>query len=433
MSRVRAVLLLSALVCAAGWAIDVPLEYERYPEEQHAFQPHGFCFAAAEANAPDNATLPEFKSEQPLFAYVDLGNAKRLIVFDGDGTSQQYTRVFVDRDADGDLAEEAAVECQGNGDANYFYVQSKPVDLVLAINGKDTPYACSFTANGWKGNPDEKQFKPENMRIYIRPMCCLHGSLDLNGARYTLYLGDGNANGVFGDATTIQLPEKADEELRQVGSTGDHYYFTKEVEVTYTDAAPAARFVNIENLVYEASVDTAGRLMTLTPVTDGLVTAKLSMDVDVLSLVPAGEGDGVVLVNPEKNALVPKGAYRVAMYKASRTDEQGDTWTLSASVSTKGESVDVSKNTKIVFGEPFVPTVTVPGYVRQNMQMGQREAQLNFSIVGAGNELVTDLSHSKGTRTKIALDDSGTRPKKPQYKIVTNEGETVASGSFEYG
>jgi hypothetical protein len=84
-----------------------------------------------------------------------------------------------------------------------------------------------------------------------------------------------------------------------------------------------------------------------------------------------------------------------------------------------------------------MPSVSVSEGNVQNVRAGHvTDAQLQFSIKGSGQEVVTDLERVSGNRTRIALAASAqypNRPKEPAYRIVKADGEVVTQGDFEYG
>lgn len=91
------------------------------------------------------------------------------------------------------------------------------------------------------------------------------------------------------------------------------------------------------------------------------------------------------------------------------------------------------------FGEPYVVSAEVPESRPANVQgsaAAKSSAYLLFTIQGNGKEDVSDLSHIKGTQTKIPLSEKEGlthRPKEPTYTVFAADGKTVAQGSFEYG
>ncbi len=58
---------------------------------------------------------------------------------------------------------------------------------------------------------------------------------------------------------------------------------------------------------------------------------------------------------------------------------------------------------------------------------------MEFSIGGAGGEVVNDLKRVAGRKTSIDLDATGTFPVEPRFFILETSGKITTQGEFEYG
>ena len=91
------------------------------------------------------------------------------------------------------------------------------------------------------------------------------------------------------------------------------------------------------------------------------------------------------------------------------------------------------------FGEPYVVSADVPESRRNTILLSPvtpDSVYLSFNMRGQNNEDIQDLSHIRGTNTKIPLSKKEGlthRPKEPTYKILLADGKIAAQGSFEYG
>ena len=113
---------------------------------------------------------------------------------------------------------------------------------------------------------------------------------------------------------------------------------------------------------------------------------------------------------------------------------EGDLWRLTATCSKASPAIDVQGETAISLGEPYRSTVRVPDYIYRNFaRTGKAAVRLSFVLKGSGGEVITDIWHAKGERTRIARDKNGRRPAAATYTIMTRQGRHVASGSFKYG
>jgi hypothetical protein len=145
--------------------------------------------------------------------------------------------------------------------------------------------------------------------------------------------------------------------------------------------------------------------------------------------------------HPDKKIDIPQGKYRLFNYKLLKKDDQGDLWSLSARATTESPwiTLDGGRDSMLEFGEPYVVSAGVPESRRNTIlrsPVKPDSVYLSFSMRGQNNEDILDLSHIKGTNTKIQLSKKEGlthRPKEPTYKILLGDGKIAAQGSFEYG
>jgi hypothetical protein len=181
--------------------------------------------------------------------------------------------------------------------------------------------------------------------------------------------------------------------------------------------------------------------MTLTAVTQNLTPLKLSMQPEHITLYTEGGEHFLMTFQPDKIIEIPKDKYRIFNYKLLKKDAQGDLWSLSARATTESPWIflDGGRDSVLKFGEPYVVSAEVPERRRKTILLSPvtpDSIYLSFVIRGQNNEDILDLSHIKGTNTKIPLSkkEGLTRhPKEPTYKILLADGRIATQGSFEYG
>ncbi len=176
--------------------------------------------------------------------------------------------------------------------------------------------------------------------------------------------------------------------------------------------------------------------MALRSIDGDLGTIKLPVAPERLFLVTTDGTDYLIFHQPGDVVQVPPGDYRVAGYQLHRKDPQGDLWFLSAAATPESPVVSVKKGqaSSAVFGEPFMPRAGVrEQYYEAFRQQDLERVEVEFVIAGSGNEVVNDLRHVSGNKTKIELDITGQYPLEARYRIVSTKGKVVSQGAFEYG
>jgi hypothetical protein len=442
LKRMAAFVFMWCLVFSA-YAIDVPLTYQHHPDEQRQFYPYGGTSPNLKLERPAGEwKLPELKGKQPLYGLVEWGAKKRLLVLARQNEEDEfYNRLYFDSNANGDLIDDAAVDGKtehSNGD--YTYVSFPAVDTTAEIDGKALQYSFRAQANCWRLSEFKKTtLTPENIRnffnFYIRVNCSYAGTFTLGEKTYHLALGDSNGNARFNDKLSRD-PKMHFMEQDPVYLPGDQLYLSTEANLGYQDGSVLGDLLLLQGKLYELAINIPEGRMTLTETKSPLTTAKLPAETERLTIYTDDGAHAVMMYQPEMKVRVPAGKYRLASYQLQRKDKQGDLWLLDAMATgqTTEKKVGTGRQTKLEYGEPYRPTVFVPEWSRQNLKGGNNQVDLNFTVVGAGKEVVTDLAHVSGGKTKIALaKQNKSRPKEPTYKIVAKGGTVAAQGSFEYG
>jgi hypothetical protein len=277
--------------------------------------------------------------------------------------------------------------------------------------------------------------------VYLRINCMYQGSFELGGEAYYVYLGDANCNGLFDEKFALRNIGTPFPGRMPIFNTGDTFIISQDKKIDLYSQQVCGNWLLIKNRLFEVNIDLAKKTLSLTLVTQNLVPVKLAMKTEHISLYTEGGSRFLVAYRPDSEIAIPKGRYRLFQYRAFKKDVQGDLWSLSARATTECTwiSLDGTRESVLEFGEPYVISADVPENRLVHVQgspIAKSSVFLSFSILGQGNEDVRDLSHIKGTNTKIPLcqkDGLAHRPKEPTYTIVTEEGKLAAKGSFEYG
>ena len=164
--------------------------------------------------------------------------------------------------------------------------------------------------------------------------------------------------------------------------------------------------------------------------------AAVAGSVEHLCLATEDGKHAVMACSSGEKLRIPDGRWRLIQYQVLRKDGEGDLWALSAGSTKATPVLAIGEGTRLPFGEPYTATAFVPGYVYQQFAMTGRleQAWIEFYLRGASGEVVSDLTHVSGDRTKIPLAaNRSDRAKEPTYTIVKTSGQVVAEGSFQYG
>ncbi len=440
-SRVLLAIFLGVCITATAFAIDVPLKYRKHPAETEDFYPYGSNGFTVTLKAPSGDwKFPALVSEKALYTFGKIGDAERLFILDKQKEdSKFYDRIYFDSNGNNDLTDDPVLDGTIRFFSNnqYCNVDFQVVDIKIEIDGKSLPFSFSPRIFGYMLEQLAKsEFDETNVSRYISLMvninCSYTGEFKIGNQKYNVVLGDSDCNGRFSDRFSVYKFEKPPPGRMRVFGQGDGFYITTGDKIEVFDVLTLGDMLQLKDKLFKVSISTVEGKMTLTPMTENLVTLQLASDAERISLYSEDEKHCLMAYQPDKKIKVPAGKYRLFKYQILKKDKQGDLWRLNATATTESPWVTVEGKGKSVveFGEPYVPVVEVR--VRENTS----RASIGFDVEGKAKEFVTDLSHVSGDRTQIPLSEEenlGHRPKEPTYKIVKTDGEVVTQGSFEYG
>ena len=431
------------LLCftASAFAVQVPLKYTKYPDGSKSFHPSGSIGLDKKTKPPAGEwKMPTLISEYPVYAFVKIGDKKRLCILDRQKKNDVfYNRLYFDSNGNNDLTDDPVFDgTLDRSNERRLNAVFPSVDTTIEVDGKSLPY--SFRPDVYTSRLNQlsnEKYKERNInryaRFYLRVNCSYSGEFKVNGQSYRVVLGDRNGNGRFNDRFTFRKYDRIPRRI-PLFAQGDNIFITSGKKIDSSDEQFCGDLLLVNDKLFRVNISTAEGRLILTPVTKNLAALNLPMKTERMSLFTEDGKHCLNMYRPGKEIKVPKGKYRLFKYEVFRKDEQGDLWVLCAGASTESPAVTVDGSSKSVlkFGEPYTPLVDV-------MELGDRSSSrvlLYFNVEGKGKEFLTDLSHISGTLTRIPLSekkDLGHRPKEPTYKIVKARGEEVARGSFEYG
>ncbi len=433
-------------LCAAvsAWALDVPLTYVKHSDENTPAA-GGFQQLAVTTAAPGgDYKLPTLAGPR-YFAFASLGGEKRCFLFTSRKAGDPpYTRLFFDANGNRDLTDEPPIDEAAPPQSGAAYVAEiqggfAAIDITVGAGEAAMPY--SFVLQAFQSEPDPEdpaQKDAPPFEAYIVANCSYTGTLALGGKNYALTLGDGNANGLFGDKV-VRAPTAGGDDA---AAAADFFWISDGTEDAYWEPPLLADLLLIGDKLFRVTPALAARKLTLEPVTENLATVVLPAGLDRLTLCPDAQGMSVLMYSPAASVKLPPGAYRFTRYCILRKDAEGDTWQLHAEATRNSPPITISAEgiAAAPFGEPFTAGVVVQAAKERarrffGLLAGPEKSvvRVNLRLEGAAKELVTMIAHTAGNSTKSALDRTGRRPKEPQYRIATTADETLVAGTLNYG
>ncbi len=433
---------LGLCLAASAFAIDVPLKYQKHPAESEDFYPSGTNrFAFTLKKPAGDWKLPSLVSEKALYTLVKIGDAERLCVLDIQKEDAKFfDRIYFDSNGNNDLTDDPVLDgTLDSGTSNLRYTRVFPaVDTKIEVDGKSIPYSFVPMIYGYLSLEQlaKSEFYQRSVSNYVsfgvRLNCSYTGEFKIGNQKYRVILGDSNCNGRFNDRFSVRKFKKPPEGRISVMGQGDRFFISTGDKIDSFGSQVCGDLLLVKDKLFKISISTAEGKMTLTPITENLVSLHLPVEVERLSLYTEDENHCLIAFQPGQEIRVPAGKYRLYTYQIFKKDKQGDLWRLNATATTESPWVTLDGKGKpvIELGEPYVPLVGV------RVREGRSRASIGFSVEGQGKEFVTDLSHISGEQTQIPLSEEenlGHRPKEPTYKVVKADGEVVTQGSFEYG
>ena len=439
----RLTLALSAALLIPGMAaqaLDIPLEYVAYDfNHLTSFMPYGHMQLPAMTKPPDGEwKLPELNHYLPLYVIINIGGKERLAILDAsDKDKKFYDRLYLDANSNRDLSDDTVTASTQTNDQ---YAQFMPVNMTIEQNNTALPYAFCLMVYCFIGGDNKLSADQDiNSQLFVQLMlgCCYKGQAEIAGQSLTFFLGDLNVNGRFDETITVNEPEDSTRDAdQQLDAQGDTLYVAKDEEtLSYYHTSMLGSHLVVGEECYKIELNVSGKMMTLTPVTEGLVPVTFTTLPTRAALYGKDGGPSLNLVNPANPARIPQGTYRPMTYMAHKTGSAGDTWLVYAGATVKTPFTEItSSGGELAFGEPFLPVVSVPSWaLDQFKQNGNEEVQLQFTLHGRASEQVAVLQKESGENSSVEMSSNNRAPKEPTYKILKPDGEVAAEGNFEYG
>lgn len=407
---------------------------------------------------------PPYLCDTPLKGVARLGSYRYPFVLDSTNLAAEgYNRLYLDRDRDGDLANEKAIRPKRSDirfGGSYRHRDFPRQTLEVEADGTtfEMPVSLSVFSNMHEGDLHYAGAR-------LQSAAYRHGKITVDGKSHEIVLLDYNSNGTFNDLFVVDdAVTGGDGELYP--GTGDMVLVDPDHKAErYIGYSPSdspdrqylSKLVSIDGRFYSIQVSAAGDRVTVTPAQTPLgevVSAggpfravlfgeqgliKIGGQADQPIRLPVGDwrmleyaldlthagarpasqpSSAPAEPAPKKRSLGQRLAGILGLDDGPAADVAfGPKLTLvTARATRQAKTVAVSegKTQKLAFGPPYKPVVSV-GYVHE------KEAHLQLKLVGTDGEVCETMMVK------------GSQPGKPAFRITRNDGTLVQKGQFEYG
>ncbi|NLF07219.1 MAG: hypothetical protein GX594_04455 [Pirellulaceae bacterium] len=381
-----------------------------------------------------------------------------------------YTRLYFDRNRNGDLTDDEVVKSDGDESAprgvGFSHISFPRLEITLAAGG--TEYKYAFTIEGYAILRERYGY----VNVQFNAATAREGEIAIAGKKRRIVLSDYNSNGLFNDEIAV------DDTVR--GSNNELYPRQGDVlmvdpdfdendspyDVTASDSRHhVSKLIVIDGKFYDVKISPSGDRLSLTPSTAALGSVT-NPNKKFRALIYGDKGFLKIAGEANAPVPVPAGEWKLFSYNIDLTDypqpeppkaeppaeeeqkPESDAeesslskslgkaleqllgggsrpaapaarirpTLISAQATRDYQAVKVVEGRTAVlpFGPPFKPHVVVQ-YQRDKM------VQLGLTLIGSQGEICDNM---------IAR---GGRPSKPRFSITNAKGEVVQQGNFEYG
>lgn len=416
-------------------------------------EPSGYRSLQVSSQPPPGSwKLPKSEFCPLAYASFDFNGQKKLLVFDkATSESKLYNRLWFDANDDGDLTDDPPVTVELPEKGEMSVVSFPAITTTVTVEGKPLPYRFNAEAYGetmflsFEGGGTVTSMSPQNMRVYLSPACYYLGETVVDGRKHTVVLGDKDCDGRF-NGVRFQRDENDQGDSFAIGTT-----------VTQMRQGGLPTHLVLGGKVYDLQVREHEAKLVLSENTEPSGILKLSAATSMLQMFVPDRKRLFFAPDCPTELKVPAGEYRIDSYLMEKRDPEGDLWQVvcaggrsPAKIAAEGGAAELK------FGEPFQTTVDARNAVSSPVPSQPRSGglmdwffgssgsstssalplvmEMSFSMRDCGGGYVTNLNRAEGTKSKIELSKRvPTRPKEPQYKITKPDGESMATGAFEYG
>ena len=354
-------------------------------------------FPGQEAASQEPAGVPDAAAKTRGFFFLRLGDESRWAVYvPGDKPS-----LLVDTDGDRDLGDETPVEGKASGNAIDFGAVS-----VTLKNGASV---------GVQMRGVVRQTGAAPRYLLLTPGVYCTGTVKVAGKPLALAVIDGTMNGRFND-TFDGTSSRNNADRLAIDLNGDGTFALPRGTEGPFEVIPLAKYVELGKAFYHVTLEADGSAVTFEKAEPGYGT----LDIGVAGATMMAFSDyGMVSATSSAQGTfrLPAGRYAIARLTLATTDDAGEAWQLTMTSPPKALAsfeIPAGQTERVAIGPPLVAEVS----------LRQRDPQvyLGLSLKGQAGEVYVP-GIMKGKR----------RLPPPTFTVLGEAGQTVYSGTFEYG
>ncbi|HUW62008.1 MAG TPA: hypothetical protein VMZ06_13490 [Candidatus Bathyarchaeia archaeon] len=422
---------------AAAQVIEVPLTYMKVPEDRETYIPSGGKGCELTDKPGGQALiLPDLPKQKIRYASFKLGDTEFPLIVARSIKGKEFTySLYIDANRNGSVADETPLTASTMQENEYVYANLPPYDLQYQLGEKTLPFSVRFYVFEEKPNVQSALSSGRSAHITVVGNAGYTGEFTAKEKKYKIVVGDTEFNGNFGDKLVLKTEYSQGDSIYYGGDT--FLLSTGGEKPSYFDSVHVTDYLMLGKDLYKVAMDTANSKLTLTSADVARVPLKIPKEVQRLEIISADNTASIAFLAPGTVVNIPAGSYKMTSYLTARTEPVGDVWLLAARATgrTPACAVDGSGSAVMTFGEPYTAQLNSQHLQKGIWEEGKKPVyRLEMSVAGTAHEQVAMVQHKSGDKTKFPLSERNPNsPKEPTYKIVTEEGETLASGSFEYG
>ncbi|MBN1916867.1 MAG: hypothetical protein JW889_03070 [Verrucomicrobia bacterium] len=382
------------LTCAATRAQGTAeLTYTEVDRANHPLVREAIRSAYARKGLPPQAKgMPEDLSDNVYYLQWALGRGALTAVFDAGGTAP---RLFVDTDADGDLADEKPIGVRISQNQIGFAA------TLVQLPGRPKGETVRI---GLFGSSDARTFA----YLQLVPGGYVHGTVELGGQKHKVAVIDANLDGRYDGFVSAEA-------LRDARAHDQIAFRPAAGHDGATEIAPLTPTVHVGGVYYTAQLAPDGLRIEFAKTDPKLGTLDVQCPDLQLTLQSAM---GRRTLRCGGSWPLPEGTYVLKDMSLQRKEENGSSWSLMGYAWQAGNlaqfTIRAGETTTIPAGPPLTLDTSV--------DWGDDTASANLTVVGRAGE-----HYSAGVY------GVGRQQPPPTLKVVDRAGKTLASGTFAYG
>jgi hypothetical protein len=329
------------------------------------------------------------------------------MVFDRSRTDAPlYDVVYMDRDNDNDLAEEAPVRIASQ---KSFEAHFEPVLLTFSAGNevRRTMVRLRTLNLGRGGAPSA---------VFLCPAGCLEGTAELDGRECRVALVDVNVNGLFDDVWSRGAG--GDRLLLDVNGDGQYDLTGSFPQTSSDEARPFSRLWQVASRWWEATVAQDGSSLALAPPRVEMGDLRYHGP-EVRMLLSSKHSGWLAVTLTEGTSAFPADEYSLYECRLEAKDAQGNTWKAQAMTGEPYARFEVKpgEDNRFQFGPPF--SASLKASPEGPYRAGQT---INFQATFVGAEGKTYLLTRNGQQTPA-----------PKMVIKDESGNELGTYQFQYG